>query len=446
MEQFRIAISLLTQRICRELEGRTIGKQPIWTVVNQPGVAPHVALDTERPALSNLSLHLSVGLLKIPEYMTVAEAVQNDPELSEGIIIDAGGFLRKPEPTNITRIFVMNFLWRYLREGTQLNWDETRFAETFNELRDELQRKTVVFHTTLPLSNIKMDIDSLDFGTELKLVPASKEELERWLNCDRSLPPLGIGSPEWNASYIDKPAVLHAQQLVIGQPPLINQRAALKQLSRSNANHAISALRLVMNSPISIIFQEHNSEGLMAFDGRSMSWGWSPPIRGSVAILDQTKAIQVKQVWQLLQTSPNIDNMILPLRRWESSLLRANDEDRLIDAWVSLEALLLGGQDDELSYRASLRLAEFLGKNGDDRKTIYNTTKISYAWRSAVVHGLKHDSKKVKDLTKRQSLKESAQFTIEHLRLALLKILELPDKFDPNQLESELLGRDADAS
>jgi len=441
VEPLKTALRSLTRRICRELEGQAIPKRPVWTVVNPPGAAPHVALDVERLALSDLHVSISIGLLRLPEYEVAAEAVENDPELREGIIVDAGGFLRKPERDNLTRALLTNFLWRYLREGVRLDWDETRFAETFNELRDELHRKTVVFHTTLPLSNIKMDIAALDFGDELKLLPASIEELERWINPDRSLPPLGAGLPQWNTHYVDRPAVLHARQTVVGQPPSTDLHAVLGQLPRVNADHAITALRLVMHAPISIIFQEHNSEGLMAFGGGGTTWGWSPPLLSPLATLDQEKATQVIRVWQLLQTSPNIDNVRLPLRRWESSLLRVSYEDRLIDAWVSLEALLLGGQEGELSYRAAVRLAEFLGTSGDNRKAIYDATRISYRWRSTIVHAL--SSKK---LARRYPLRESVQLTTEHLRLALLKALELPERFDPNKLESELLSRDAEAS
>ena len=415
-------------------------------MVNPPGAAPYVALDVERPALSDLRFTLSIGLLKMPEYGVVAEAVENDPELREGIIVDAGGFLRKPERTNLTRALVMNFLWRYLGEGVRLDWDETRFAETFKELREELRRKSVVLHTTLPLSNLKMDIDALDFGDELKLLPASIEELERWINRDRSLPPLGAGPPEWNNLNVDKPAVLHAHQLVVGRPPSTYPVAVLNQLPRVNADHAITALRLVMNAPISVIFQEHDSEGLMAFGGTSISWGWSPPLLGPLAILDKDKATQVKHVWQLLQTSLNIDLLRLPLRRWESSLLRPNLEDRLIDAWISLESLLLGGSDGELSYRVAVRLAEFLGTNGADRKAIYDAAKISYNWRSVVVHAVSTKSKRVKDLTKRRPLQEAVQLTTEYLRSALLKVLDLSVQFDPSRLESDLLSRDAEAS
>lgn len=440
MEQLRNALRSLTREVCRQLDGVEIPKRPVWTLVNPPTAAPYVAIDFDRPALSDLRFNLTIGLLKLPEYGAAAEAVENDPELRKGIIVDAGGFLREPERINLTRALLTNFLWRYLREGVRLDWDETRFVETFNQLRAELRRKSVVFHTTLPLSNLKMDIAALDFGDELKLMPASIEELERWMNPDRSLPPLGTGPPQWNTHYVDRPAVLHARQIVVGRPPSTDLNAVLGQLPRVNADHALTALRLVLNAPISVILQEHDTEGLIAFGGRSISWGWSPPPLGPLATLDQETTPKVVHTWRLLQTSVNLNHLRLPLRRWESSLLRATLEDRLIDAWISLEALLLGGQDGELTYRAAVRLAEFLGINGVDRKAIYDTARISYTWRSVIVHGSSS-----KTVAKRQPLQEAVRLTTEYLRSALLKMLDLPCRFNPNNLESDLLSRESGA-
>lgn len=435
MDEFKNSLKLLTQKICRELEGQEIPKRPVWTVVDSP---PRVALDVERPALSDLRFSLTIGLFRLPEYRAVADAAENDTELMEGIIVDAGGFLRKPERDNLTRALATNFLWRYFREGNQLDWDETRFDEIYNELRSQLRNKSVVFHTTIPLSNLKMDIDALDFGHELKLLPASTDELERWINHDRSLPPLGTGPPQWDSGYVDKPAVLHARQTVVGRPPSEDLQTDLRRLPRVNANRPITALRLVMNAPISVIFQEQETEGLIAFGGGSTTnWSGSHSPLLPISIIDEEKATQVIQVWQLLQKSPNIELLSLPLRRWESSLQRPNPEDRLIDAWISLEALILGGPEGELSYRAAMRLAEFLGTNGPDRKAIYDATRVSYTWRSIIVHGSKNGR-----FTKRNPLEESVRLTSEYLRAALIKVLELPNRFDPNKLEPDLLRRE----
>ena len=176
----------------------------------------------------------------------------------------------------------------------------------------------------------------------------------------------------------------------------------------------------------------------MAFGGVGTSWSWSPPTLGPVATLNQENATHVIQVWRLLQTNPNIDHVRLPLRRWESSLLRPTLEDRLIDAWISLEALLLGEREGELSYRAAVRLAEFLGTSGADRKAIYDATRVSYNWRSAIVHGLSSGR-----LARRHPLQETVRLTTEYLRLVLLEVLELPSRFDPDRLEANLLTRES---
>ena len=436
MEQVKDLLRSLTQTVCNQLKGTEIPKRNLWTVVDSSDEPPHVAMDVDRPVPSELLLSLSIGLSRLPEYKAVAEAIESNPELREGIIIDAGGFLQKPEPINITRMLLMNFLQRYLREGELLDWDAPRFEETFNELRTELHRKSVVLGTTMPLSNLKMEVASLDFGNKLRLLPASIKELERWLNPDQSLAPFSMGPPRWSIHHVDKPAVLHAHQTMTGRLRAIDPQEASEQLPQINTDDVITALRLIFNAPISIIFQEHRSEGMMAFGGHGTSWGWPSPPIGPVVTLDQGKSTQVIHVWQLLQTSPNIDLIKLPIRRWESSLLRRSLEDRLIDAWISLEAFLLGGKEGELSYRAAILLAEFLGTSGTDRKVIFDATRISYKWRSAIVHGLSS-----KNLAKRCSLQETVRITTEYLRLALLKVLDLPGRFNSSKYETELLSR-----
>jgi hypothetical protein len=427
----------LTRVICNQLGSAEIPKRPVWTVVDSANAQPYAALDFDRPALSDLYFSLNLGLLQLPEYRAAAEAFEQHPELSEGIMVDAGGFLLKPEPTNVTRGLVTNFLWRYLREGERLDWDESRFEETCNELWAELQRKSIVLHTILPLSNLRMGIDALAFGEELTVLPASKEDLERWMNRDRSLGPLSAGPPEWMPQYVDKPGVLHARHSVVGRARSTDLNGAHGHLPGVDAARVTTALRLALNAPISVIFQEQRSEGLMAFGGDGMSWGWSPRPLARVVTLDQGNAAQVIKVWQLLLTSPNIDLLRLPLRRWESSLLRANLKDQLIDAWISLEALLLPDIRDELKHRAGLRLAELLGKDGLSRQAIYKDAQASYGWRSDIVHG-----SPPKKPASQQELVRTARLTAEYVRETLLKVLYLTDRFVARDLESLLIARE----
>ena len=100
----------------------------------------------------------------------------------------------------------------------------------------------------------------------------------------------------------------------------------------------------------------------------------------------------------------------LALRRLNDADLRMTDADRLLDCWVALEALFLT-ERMELKYRASLRIASFLGSDSEDRKTIKKKVGASYDLRSAVVHGDPLDS-----TAKVQELRDTAQWTEMALR------------------------------
>jgi len=214
------------------------------------------------------------------------------------------------------------------------------------------------------------------------------DELERWMNPDRSLPPLPASPPQWDTHNVDNPGVLHLCRQITGKPRSADGQFELTEFSDLGVGDVITALRLVTNSPVSILFQEQRTEGLLAWGGGGTSWGWGHPQPSFVTTtLDNDRAVEVKKVWGLLRTSPNMGLLTLPLRRWESSLLRRNLEDRLIDAWISLEALLMGKNEGELSFHAAVRLAEFLSNTGAERRAVFSSSRASYKWRSAIVHG-----------------------------------------------------------
>ena len=59
----------------------------------------------------------------------------------------------------------------------------------------------------------------------------------------------------------------------------------------------------------------------------------------------------------------------------------------LIDYWVAFEALFLPGISDELSFRASLRIAYYVATTPDEREEVFRKMRLSYRTRSDVVHG-----------------------------------------------------------
>ncbi len=134
--------------------------------------------------------------------------------------------------------------------------------------------------------------------------------------------------------------------------------------------------------------------------------------------------------WKRLGPKLKDRRLNLALRRWAAGGQRRNDEVRLIDYWVALEALFLPDSTAELSFRASLRIAAFVGETGQERQQLYKEMRASYDVRSKVVHGD----------TPRTPVSVVAAQTGSTVRRALLKIIESDDRFDATRLEATLLG------
>jgi hypothetical protein len=61
--------------------------------------------------------------------------------------------------------------------------------------------------------------------------------------------------------------------------------------------------------------------------------------------------------------------------------------DRLIDAWIGIDALVGRGLREELRYREGLRVAYALWREPHPRKLMSDQWRTAYEWRSAIVHG-----------------------------------------------------------
>ncbi|SCD48449.1 hypothetical protein GA0115240_110711 [Streptomyces sp. DvalAA-14] len=83
-------------------------------------------------------------------------------------------------------------------------------------------------------------------------------------------------------------------------------------------------------------------------------------------------------------------------RRLSTARARSNDEDRIVDLCIGLEALLGGGsQSGEIIHKISLRAAAMLSQSGWGRSVeIMTAMKDLYSYRSRVVHGVPGPHKK----------------------------------------------------
>jgi len=149
----------------------------------------------------------------------------------------------------------------------------------------------------------------------------------------------------------------------------------------------------------------------------NLSWAssWIPAPRTPPYFVSDNAATQLVGLWSLLESTPSDRRLALALRRFEMSYAREDAEDQIIDYWIALEALFLPDGNQELVYRASLRIARFLGRYAQERLDLFNTVKNSYNLRSKVAHGA--------ELRSQDRLDSVTNETGESLRRALCHCL-----------------------
>ncbi|MDB5098203.1 MAG: hypothetical protein JWM80_2624, partial [Cyanobacteria bacterium RYN_339] len=149
-------------------------------------------------------------------------------------------------------------------------------------------------------------------------------------------------------------------------------------------------------------------------------------IRGEINDVDAT---QVLKVYRALGNGPNVSRAKLALERWSDAFERLSDDDKLVDYWIGLESLFIGVDTGELSYRAALRIAWFLGADATDRRRLQKEMKSSYGARSKIVHG---SGKRPKDFESIFGQTELA------LHSALMKVILMSEQFDPETIEGAI--------
>ena len=108
---------------------------------------------------------------------------------------------------------------------------------------------------------------------------------------------------------------------------------------------------------------------------------------GQAYVLESTDIEFLKLILGAITKLTNT-SLKIAVSRLNSQYTRSQEEDRLIDAVVALEAIYLSGVNDELKFRLAIRAATHLG-NGDksERARIFTLVTSAYDLRSTLVHG-----------------------------------------------------------
>jgi hypothetical protein len=303
----------------------------------------------------------------------------------------------------------------YLQRAGRAHFDPALFETLFDELEQQLQSQATPYTAVAGINLIDLPDGSLEVLPDVVIRPRTNADLEEWVN-RRSV------RPELN--YIGVDAVLERSYLE-QRDQVLGARQSQELIDR-----LLLAIQLQCACDAHEVFVHLRRDATFF---ASMGGTVTGPARFSRrrGALRARDVVAVSALYRHLTTSPSLAVCEIALDRWTSLASGGRPQGLVVDAWVGLESLLLRGGTTEISYRASLRLAALIGRDADERRSVFAAAKRAYNGRSKVLHGAD---------TSRLDLPALAEQSREYLRRALVAILLLPAPFDPNSIEQHLLS------
>lgn len=356
-------------------------------------------------------------------------AVLDDESLRARWLVDAAGNAITNVEAGVWWL-EHNLMWPLIRDYLlavqAIRFDEAAFASIFDQFLNELNQTLSMSTKLYPLLNAKLIGSDTDILPGVKLRKVQLSEYERWAN------------PTWSMG--ERPLPFFGLQGIQCLIETSNQRDEDKAGQRGDVpipgDEVVTAIRLLTGKRIHVAFME---ERIPIGYVMGLQGGLPFLLRVDTPLeLDDGLVRSLTELVQQLASSPNAGRLRVALRRWDSSFDRLRDEDRLLDYWIALESLFTPDSTQELSFRASLRIAAYLGQDSSRRKQIYDDVKTSYAFRSVIVHGSAEGLVKLEK--KGRTLSEITSVTGHYLREAIRAILKEPGPFDGSIVEQGLLG------
>jgi Apea-like HEPN len=259
------------------------------------------------------------------------------------------------------------------------------------EFEQALHEDMIDYRYLTVLEGFRMEAEKVELGPQLSIIRISPAEQEEILSSDSMLTtdPLdqarkAVASHEYALEHY------YTVPKVIGDPPEAPHSASPSQIVEERFAEACSALRLF-------------KAGIF---GHSAIWHYAPRgwllsrveshfslmsfLRyGAQYLLSADEIQPFSGFWQSYQCARQTRRKAIDvaLRRLNFGYERIRPEDRLIDYSIGFEALLLGDNRQELSYRLALRGAALLGKTPEQRKQIFDELNRAYGLRSDIVPG-----------------------------------------------------------
>lgn len=285
-----------------------------------------------------------------------------------------------------THICLHRFLLPLLDEFDELNWNEEKFEKHYRFLEDTFYIEKIPHRAVAPLENFSADISELKIAENLKIIKIKKEELQEiWARGEFS--PFVNRHKIWHTEYAIE--ITWDAKKIIGSGNQIPVGSQVK----GAIEEVLTSLRIYKAGITGFNFIEIKSiqPSVLITGIESIGGLATQPYLGEKYSLQSADNIEFVKLFRSLKaaktyTIPNY--LFVALRRFEYAYSRLLPEDKLLDFMIGFEAIFLkGDEQQELSYRLSLRSAYFLSETVEERKDVFDFIRRAYKARSEIVHG-----------------------------------------------------------
>ncbi len=371
-----------------------VRQRPVPTIrIKGPGsVAGPV---TYEPDWSATAFDLTMAMTETPEYEAFKQAMEDDQRLNsrvdQMIRISIQGARVTPQ-----HVFE-SLLSASLRKcGETFQLPGSTFRDVWSSVTGSLLAKHTSIRFWSVLENVEVPVGPVELLPNVFIRGLSNDQIEELWTSNKIVQDYY----PFESNYLQRNFAGESQTLIetevketiaVGEANDMSAGSSLIESVMSSFDSICTAIRLIRPEQISMLPIIVDAQ-LPWFTKSAYGGGnWNPLPHGRRCILSTEELSEVQKLLQIVRSLRGelSGKAGVFLRRMGMANTRVSLEDKLLDAFIALEAMVLSdsGERGELSFRMSIRLARFLSANSKERQDIFHKSRKAYDLRSTVVHG-----------------------------------------------------------
>lgn len=284
--------------------------------------------------------------------------------------------VKKPDAGHLWQYYLSPLLSKCMASESVAS----NFERMYPEFEEAIYAEDATWEVIAPLARFATESAPIEFPNGVTIRPLLKEERDFFQEM------LGVTGTV-------QQGITSARNCLCQQVKAPKAASGVPLIAEDEFQEVLTALRLLKPGTISFNAKahwiQHPAFGTeYAVGERSGSLSSRAYIHGPLYRLTADDFSRAREIAAALPVIR--ENMVLSrsLDRFNFGYERRRSDDRLVDFWIALEALFLKKDEQmELSFRAGLRIARFVGESAGDRRAIFESMRKSYGARSKVVHG-----------------------------------------------------------